>query len=175
MGIKKSLKTLSMALGGTGTAKTISGLIDEIAYAKNDLLGMTIDFDISDSTDLLGKKDYELQENMKVEDGKVTGTLLYVDDYTGFSGDPKEQVGNFIAMHCEVPDVTGATIKFISAKGTKYLVDPSDGLIVVRMIHVSNKMKFEISKDGTPTVEKEFDISGLVYDKTIRPRFEGEK
>ena len=169
MSIKKSLRTLSMALGGAGEAKTIPGLLDEISLAKNDLLGLTIDFDIDDATDLLGKKDYELQEGMKIVDGKIYGTLLYVDDYTGFSGDTKEQVGNFIAMHCTVPDVTGATIKFISKKGTKYTVDPSDGLIVVRIPDMPKKFKFEISKDGTPTVEKEFDASAIKLESTVRP------
>lgn len=169
MSIKKSLRTLSMALGGSGEAKTIPGLLDEISLAKNNLLSMTIDFDIADTTDLLGKKDYELQEGMKIVNGKVYGTLLYVDDYTGFSGDPTEQVGNFIAIHCSVPDVTGATINFVSRKGTKYPVDPSDGLIVLRMKGTANKLKFEISKDGTPTVEKEFDISSLKLENTVRP------
>ena len=172
MSIKKSLKNLSIALGGSGQAKGISGLIDEIALVKNPLLGMTIDFDIADATDLLGKKDYELQENMKLEDGKVTGTLLYVDDYTGFSNVEEEQEGNFIAIHCSIPDVTGATINFVSKSGTKYPVDPSDGLIVLRIKGGLSKFKFEISKDGTPTVTKEFDVSGVAREKTVRPSSE---
>lgn len=166
--IKEALKTLSMALGGAGEAKSTAGLIMEIAEAKNDLLGMTIDFNIDDTTSLLGKYDYELQENMNIADGKITGTLLKVEDYTGFSGDPAEQEGNYIAMHCTVPGVTGATINFISRSGRKWLVDPSDGLIVIRVTN-PKKFKFEISKDGTPTVEKTFDASGLVLETTVRP------
>ena len=169
MSVKKALKTLSMALGGAAEAKTTAGLIYEIALAKNPLLGMTIDFDIADTTDLLGKKDYELQENVKVSGDKVTGTLLYVTGYTGFSGKTDEQKGNYLAIHATVPDVTGATIKVVSKSGTKYTVDPSDGLIVLRMVQPLTKLTFEISKDGTPTVIKTFDVSDVVCEKTARP------
>ena len=168
MSIKKSLKNLSMALGGPAEARTISGLIDEISLAKNPLLGMTIDFDIADTTDLLGKYDYELQENMVVNGDVVTGTLLYVDDYTGFSGDAKEQVGNFIAIHCDVPGVTGEEITFISRKGTEYPVDQSDGLIVLR-ITAPTKLKFKVEKDGYPTITKEYSIKDLKLEQTVRP------
>lgn len=167
--IKGHLSEISVALGGSGTGRTVSELIDEIAAEKNDLLGMTVDFNISDSTDLLGKYVYELQENVSLTGNKITGTLLKVEDYTGFSGDPVEQKGNYIAIHCSVPGVNGATIKFISKSGKKYVVDPSDGLIVLRMAVKPTKFRFEISKDGIPTVEKTFDASGLVLEKTVRP------
>ena len=189
MSVKESLRTLAMALGADGAAKSIKGLIAEIstvlggsgegrtvadlimeiAETKNELLAMTVDFDISDSTDLLGKYDYELQENVELNGNKITGTLLRVEDYTGFSGDPEEQEGNYIAIHCSVPGVEGATINFISRSGKKWLVDPSDGLIVLRMKTQPTKFKFEISKFGTPTVEKVFDASGLILEKTVRP------
>lgn len=189
MSVKESLRTLAMALGADGAAKSIKGLVAEIsavlggsgqgrtiadlvmeiAETKNELLAMTVDFNISDSTDLLGKYDYELQEDVKLNGNKITGTLLRVEDYTGFSGDPEEQRGNYIAIHCSVPGVEGATINFISRSGKKWLVDPSDGLIVLRMKTQPRKFKFEISKSGTPTVEKVFDASGLILEKTVRP------
>lgn len=189
MSVKKSLRTLAMALGADGEAKSIKGLLKEIAIAegasgngrtvsdlimeiaeeKSDLLGMTVDFDISDTTSLLGKYDYELQEGVTLVGNEINGTLLYVDDYTGFSGNPEEQSGNYIAIHCSVPGVTGATINFVSRSGKKYVVDPSDGLIVLRMRTAPKKFKFEISKDGMPTVEKEFDASGLKLENAVRP------
>lgn len=189
MSVKYSLRTLSMALGADGAAKSIKGLmreistvlggsgegrtvadlIMEIAESKNDLLGMTVDFDISDSVNLLGKEASDLQEDVELNGNKITGTLLRVEDYTGFSGDLEEQKGNYIAIHCSVPGVEGATINFISRSGKKWLVDPSDGLIILRMTTQPKKFKFEISKSGVPTVEKVFDASGLVLEKTVRP------
>lgn len=188
MSTKESLRTLAMALGADGEAKSIKGLVREIAIIegasgegktvsdlimeiaeeKSDLLAMTVDFDISDSTDLLGKYDYQLQKNMTSANGKISGTLYQVNDYTGF-GNPDEQTGHFIAMHCEVPDIEGATIKFISKSGTKYIVDPSDGLIVIRVTTQPTKFRFEISKSGSATVEKVFDASGIVLSKEIGP------
>ena len=188
MSTKESLRTLAMALGADGEAKSIKGLVREIAIIegasgegktvsdlimeiaeeKSDLLAMTVDFDISDSTDLLGKYDYQLQKNMTSANGKISGTLYQVNDYTGF-GNPDEQTGHFIAMHCEVPDIEGATIKFISKSGKKYIVDPSDGLIVIRITTQPTKFRFEISKSGSATVEKVFDTSGIVLSKEIGP------
>lgn len=188
MSTKESLRTLAMALGAAGEAKSIKGLIKEIAIVegasgngktvsdlimeiaeeKSDLLAMTVDFDISDSTDLLGKYDYQLQKDMTVSNGKISGTLYQVNDYTGFGGED-EQKGHFIAMHCEVPEDSEATIKFISKSGTKYPVDPSDGLIVIRITQKPNKFRFEISKTGSATVEKVFDASGIVLSKDLAP------
>lgn len=166
--IKGLLSEIAVIEGGTGDGRTVSDIISEIAEIKNPLLGMTIDFDISDSVDLFGKAASDLQEKMTCNGKKITGTLLRVEDYIGFSGDESMQHGNYIAMHCAVPDDPSATITFISRKGTRYPVDPSDGLIVLLMKNPT-KLKFEISKSGSPTAIKEFDVSGLKLEKEVRP------
>lgn len=50
------------------------------------------------SIDLFGKDCDDLQETVAVADGAVTGTLKYVTGYTGWSGDPDEQEGNYLAL-----------------------------------------------------------------------------
>lgn len=50
------------------------------------------------SVDLFGKDCDDLQENVAVADGAVTGTLKYVTGYTGWTGDPDEQEGNYLAL-----------------------------------------------------------------------------
>lgn len=40
---------------------------------------------------------------MTVAKGKITGSLAYVDDYTGFSGDAELQKGHFLALHWSNP------------------------------------------------------------------------
>lgn len=48
------------------------------------------------SIDLFGKDCDDLQENIAVANGAVTGNLKYVTGYTAFSGD--EQDGNFLVL-----------------------------------------------------------------------------
>ncbi|MBO7451822.1 MAG: hypothetical protein J6U54_15870 [Clostridiales bacterium] len=62
-------------------------------------VGLTVGPVTDESDDLLGKNCSDLQENIRVSaDGTFTGTLHYVTGYTGFSGDPTEQEGNYLAI-----------------------------------------------------------------------------
>lgn len=166
--IKGLLSEVSVALGGSGEGRTVADLIYEIAVVKDPLYNFEIDFDIDDETSLLGKYAYELQEEMTVKDNKVTGSLRYVEDYTGFSGDPEEQEGNFIAIHCEVPEVSGTTINYITKSGNKWVVDPSDGLIVLRINGPMTTMTFEVSHNDYGTITKTYDVSSVVCEKEVR-------
>lgn len=49
-------------------------------------------------TDLLGKTVTDLQSDIAIDDTNVTGTLNYVEGYTGFSDVPEEQEGNYLAL-----------------------------------------------------------------------------
>lgn len=49
-------------------------------------------------TDLLGKTVTELQSDVAIDDTNITGTLNYVEGYTGFSDIPEEQEGNYLAL-----------------------------------------------------------------------------
>lgn len=73
----------------------------------------------SDQT-ILGESVSDLQTDISVcEDptgnGIITGTLKYVEGFTGFSGDPEFQDGNFIALHFDAPDYT--KLKFAKFQG----------------------------------------------------------
>ena len=54
---------------------------------------MSLSADIDSSVDLLGKIVTDLQDEVTVSGDAISGTLLYVDDYTGFSGDPAPAKG----------------------------------------------------------------------------------
>ncbi|MBE5825386.1 MAG: hypothetical protein E7307_01995 [Butyrivibrio sp.] len=56
--------------------------------------------------DLLGKKPRELQSNVEVSATSITGRLNFLTDYTGFSSDPAEQVGNYLALNVDIPNAT---------------------------------------------------------------------
>jgi len=62
---------------------------------------LSADDDIDDSH-LLGKTLSDLQDGISVDnDGRITGTLHYVEGYTGFSSDPERQSGYFLALHLD--------------------------------------------------------------------------
>ena len=45
-----------------------------------------------------------MQSGVSVEDNEIYGTLNYVTGYTGFSGDPALQEGNYMALKFDTDD-----------------------------------------------------------------------
>lgn len=89
----------------------------------------------------------------------LTGTLKYVDDYTGFSGDPELQVGNYLVFHAAVPDVEGVTI---TAKMDNTSTLDEDGIGVFRVRDKSSQtLTIVASKEGYDSVTKVYSLSGL--------------
>ena len=74
----------------------------------------------------------DLQKDTAVAAGSVIGTLKYVEDYTGFSSDPKEQQGNYLAFKvaCDLP-FTKITAK--KGDGVEKDYDPSDSTFIYFM------------------------------------------
>ena len=81
--------------------------------------------------------------------------------YTGFSGDPTEQQGNYLVLHIDT-DVEGATIQveIIGGKHGPVTLD-SDRTIITRISNKSQKIKITASKEGYPTVSKTYTLAGL--------------
>lgn len=119
---------------------------------------MSVDSDILSTVDLFGKAVDDLQSNIEVGDSTITGTLAYVDDYTGFSSDYDMQEGNYIALHAEA-DVDDATITVCV---TNPVVLDSDGIVVLRIADKdSQTITVVASKDGYETATKVFSLTGL--------------
>lgn len=108
---------------------------------------MSIDAEISASVDLLGKSVTDLQSGIEIANGGISGTLLYVDDYTGFSSDPDEQVGNFLALHVNVPDDADVTVEVVGGTSGPALLD-ADRIIVDKIRSTTQKIKVVASMDG---------------------------
>lgn len=125
-------------------------------------MGLRVDADIPASTDLLGKSVTDLESGVVVSGNKITGALKYVTGYTGFSGDPTEQEGNYLALKYYIPDLTGYSIEVEVVGGTSgpVTLDP-DGLHIIRVLNKANKIKVTASKDGYPAFTKLFDMSGM--------------
>lgn len=73
--------------------------------------------------DLLGKVVADLQKDTAINTSKIFGTLKYVTDYTGFSGDPELQEGNYLAI--KAVNNVGATKMTVQFAGRSEIVlDP---------------------------------------------------
>lgn len=132
------------------------------------LTTLSIDSDISAGTDLLGKSVTDLQSGVIVGDSQIVGTLKYVDDYTGFSGDPNEQEGNFLVLHCEAADtVDSLSVEVINGTVGHPVTLDEDGIAVLRIADkFRQKIRFAAYKDDE-SCTKTFDLSGLTLESEV--------
>lgn len=116
----------------------------------------------ADEADLFGKEISDLQEDIEVGEDVITGTLKYVADYSSaFSGD--EASGNYIALHCEVPNEDDVTITF---KITNPVTLDSDGNVVGRIADKSTQtITVVASKEGYSDVTKVYSLTGLTCEE----------
>lgn len=118
---------------------------------------LTVDSNISNSVDLLGKTVDDLQTGVTIGEDSITGTLKYVDDYTGFSSDPAMQSGNYLVIHCEVNDTTPITVEVVNGVSGPVTLD-DDGIAVLRIADKDTQTIRVISGDIT----KNYSLMGLV-------------
>ena len=104
----------------------------------------------------------DLQSNVVIGANSITGTLKYVEDYTGFSSDPSLRYGHYLVIHAESPDVDDATI---SVKVTNPVTLDSDGIAVLRIADKdSQTLTVVASKPGYETTTKVYSLSGLTVE-----------
>lgn len=122
---------------------------------------LSADVDISVDEDLLGKVLADLQTDVEIDGGDITGTLHYLSDYTGFSGDPELQSGNYICLHFDssVP----ATITAAYNDKTVTLTD--DGILIVRVADKDNPLTVTATYNGQ-TVAHTYDLTGLTLEES---------
>ena len=119
---------------------------------------MSVDTAVSASEDLFGKVISDLQSGITIGEDSITGTLKYVSDYTGFSGDASLQSGNFLVLH-STTNHDGATI---TVTVTNPVTLDDDGIVVLRVANKDTQtVTISVSKEGYETVTKVYSLSGL--------------
>ena len=70
--------------------------------------------------------------------------------YTGFSGDPAEQEGNYLALHIDTGSVTPdrVTIMIVGGEHPAKDVDMSDGIVILRIKNTNQQVQVVAYKDG---------------------------
>ena len=141
--------------GNTNPA-ILKQMVDEyVAAQNNELAAYTIDADIEDSVDLLGKKASDLQKGVFIVDGKVFGTLKYVTGYTGFSGRADEQEGYYLVLHYACEDADSIKVNGVTLD--------EDGLHILIMKKKGGNIKVEVIKDSDSYVDY-VNVDALKYE-----------
>ena len=148
----------------TGTKSiTANGTYEVTQYASaNVLIGLdTKTVGLSGDVDLLGKTADDLQEDVEVADGAITGTLNYVTGYTGFSGDVAEQSGNYLALKVTAIDGATITVELINGTVGHPVTLDEDGMIVLRIANKSTQSVEIVATKGSLSEVQRFSLTGL--------------
>ena len=81
----------------------------------------------------------------------INGTLKYVTGYTGFSGDPEEQEGNFLALHAAAEGATSIGWRPLGSTADPAILD-NDGLLVLKIGPNARGFEYATVKDGVTYV-----------------------
>ena len=99
----------------------------------------------------MGKYASDLQSGVVVAGNEISGTLHYVTDYTGFSGNVSEQSGNYLALKFETDDPEDViTVEVINGTVGHPVTLDSDRNIVIRLTDPrKQKLRVVTTHDGS--------------------------
>lgn len=125
-------------------------------------MGLSVTPSTATGTDLYGKAAADLQENVKIEADVISGTLKWVTGYTGYSGDPDLQEGNYLALKCDRESGVTVTVELIGgdSEGHPVTLPDDDDIMVGRITSNTQKIRV-IATDGTETETRIFWLTGL--------------
>ena len=96
---------------------------------------------------MLGKKASDLQEDIAISNGVISGTLHYVTGYTDFSpGTPELQEGHFLAIHAEDETATSIAVRPLGSTADPVPLD-EDGLYILRIVNATG-IEYHTVVDG---------------------------
>ena len=126
---------------------------------------MSLSSDIDEETNLLGKVVTDMQENVEISGNAITGTLHYLTDYTGFSGDPAEQEGNYLVVVCEASEGDTITAELIGGQHGAVTLD-EDGILIARITDpATQKLRFTATGTDGSAETQTFSLSGLTLEE----------
>lgn len=114
---------------------------------------------------MLGKYVGDLQDDVSIQDGVISGTLNYVDNYTGFSSNIAEQSGNYLVLKADTgnPDDI-ITVELIGGTVGHPVTLDADRNIVLKIANTSTQSIEVVATDGNETVTKQYALTGLTLE-----------
>lgn len=159
---KANMAKLEGILYGTADTEPKLPMPDEVfaLVGSSKAINITVAPIVASAT-VLGKLVSDLQENIEVGETAITGKLLYVDDYTGFSSNVAEQEGNYLALQfgCDVADAVITTQLVGGTSGEKPLDE--DKQCVYRVTSPSTQAVRVTAIKDKDVLTKTFSLSGI--------------
>ena len=122
---------------------------------------ISVSSEIDEEENLLGLTVADLQSGVTVTGNAVSGTLLAVTGYTGFSGDPAEQSGHYLALVCTAQEGDTITAELIGGLHGPVTLD-DDGILIVRVTDKdAQKLKYTATAADGSSESRLLDLSGL--------------
>lgn len=105
-----------------------------------------------------------LQSDVAVSGNKITGSLAFVDDYTGFSGDPDLQEGHFLALKFTAAEGVTVKVKLVGGEGQEVTLD-EDMNIVIRITDTDTQKVAVTATKGIAETKRVYDLTGLTLEE----------
>lgn len=118
----------------------------------------------SPTNTILGKSVAALQKSVSVGDDAIYGTLKYVTGYTGYSGDPALQSGNFLALKFDAEDGATTTVELVGGSSGPIELD-TDMNCVIRIEDNTTQFVEVISSKNGVTTTKTYDLTRLYCER----------
>ena len=115
------------------------------------------------TTTRYGKEVDDLQSNIEINEGsrQIVGTLRYVTGYTGWSGDPEKQSGNYLALDFSAtPAEAEIYLEVIGGESEGNPVLCDDGYCVFRITDRKQKIKVR-TVSGDNVIERVYGLGSL--------------
>ena len=88
-----------------------------------------------------------MQTNVVVGDADITGTLKYVTGYTGFSSNPSEQSGNYLALKFDfIPEDAVTTVEVVGGTKGPVTLDNDKNIVLLIKNKDSQTIKVTVTK-----------------------------
>lgn len=163
-----ALAKLEDIIYGSETTESRLPMPDEIIAigATPDAVTITLGLP-SSSDDLLGQTVAGLENNLVFRDKAISGTLHYVENYTGFSKEPSLQSGNFLAVKVTTePTADSVTMELIGGTGTGAKTLDDSGVVIVRITNKDSQILKFVATKGKDSVTKTYALNELVCETT---------
>lgn len=158
-----ALSKLEDIIYGTDTTESRLPMPSEIIAIglAPDVVNVALDLPGS-SDDLLGVSVSDLESNLVFRDKAISGTLHYVDNYTGFSKEPTLQKGNFLAIKVTTdPKADEVSAELVGGNAGMKKLD-SDGVAIFRITNKDSQSVKILAKKGEESVTKVYALNELV-------------
>ena len=128
------------------------------------MINLTVEPESGEET-LFGKAVDDLQSGIVIGDSEITGTLHHVTGYTGFSSEPTEQSGNYLALKINtIPNDATTTVEVVG--GTKGPVTLDEDKNIVLLIKNKDTQSIKIiSTKEEKSVTKTYSLTGLTLNQ----------